>query len=74
MGIILSVCQQSRFGWQQTDGLQAFDARPLADNTVEGLFSIFSCALCHTRGTAGNRHDNPFHRRYRDEQEAGSYP
>lgn len=41
MGIILSVCQQSRFGWQQTDGLQAFDARPLADNTVEGLFQSF---------------------------------
>ena len=41
MGIILSVCQQSRFGWQQTDGLQAFDARPLAVILLKVFFQSF---------------------------------
>lgn len=41
MGIILSVCQQSRFGWQQTDGLQAFDARPLAVILSKVFFQSF---------------------------------
>ena len=41
MGIILSVCQQSRFGWQQTDGLQAFDARPLAAILLKVFFQSF---------------------------------
>jgi len=45
MGIILSVCQQSRFGWQQTDGLQAFDARPLAVILLKVFFNLFLRSL-----------------------------